>query len=182
MDGNKTKQMMTNSHDLQSLLSSCKKCSQTVCEGKNIISQYDLPFTTIDPNFALLAPIAFIVLIHDSSQPTNPGHWVCLLVSLKSKFIILCDGLNYATQNHRFMHDLRLFSKRHNLSLVNLGIRYQQNDTNYCGQLAVSIICAFSEMRSRSFKALISLLKRNSIKTNELYLLKYVQKHLHFKI
>lgn len=173
MEGN----YLTNGLDLFHISQNCKKCSKTISNGNRIVCYTQLPFILLSAQ----EKNRRTALIINSSLPGVIGHWSCGIITTAQEFLLL-DGLNIVTQQSHFMSNVRKFCLLNKLAFKSAGIRYQSTDTTFCGQLSLSWIAKFTHLPINRFKAMLSLLKRNSIKTNEKYLLKYVQKHFHFKM
>ena len=171
------KNYLTNGLDLFYIAQNCKKCSKTISNGNRIICYKQLPYIVLDRQ----EKDKRTALIINTSHPGIIGHWCCAIITTTQEFLLF-DGLNVVTQQSRFMNNVRKFCLLNKLAFKNAAIRYQSTDTTFCGQLSLFWIAKFTHLPINQFKAILSLLKRNSIKTNERYLLKYVQKHFHFKM
>ena len=167
---------LTNGLDLQAILTHCLTCAKAVDYGRRIICHSWLPLFNIK-TYSFQSPIAFIC--NSSCDFKVIGHWVTILV-MKSKSVILCDGLNYVINDSAFMQNVRKFCILNDLKFVNLGIRSQSLNSFHCGFIAIFWVSKFAELSPSKFQCMIRLLRRNSIQSNEKFMLKYVKRH--FKV
>ena len=169
---------LTTSIDLRNVLKACGKCDETIRHGKNIVCHSELSQTVLNRDSKNgKKPIGFIV--NSSCEENRVGHWVSCLVT-KTNHVLVCDGMNYVLKQKDFLHSLDLFCDLNRLKLIDLGIRYQLKNSLSCGLLSVFWISAHTNLKPNEFRKLCHCLKRNTIKTNEMFMLSYIRKH--FKI
>ena len=169
---------LTNSNDLKNVIKTCEKCDVTINHGKNIICHTELSRIVINHDSKnRKKPIGFIV--NSSCEENQIGHWVSCLVT-NTNHLLVCDGMNYILKQKNFLHSLNLFCNLNNLKLIDLGIRYQLKKSLSCGLLSVFWISIHTNLKPNEFRKLCHCLKRNTIKSNEIFMLSYIRKH--FKI
>ena len=117
---------LTTGLDLKLILASCKKCLNTINNGKNIITQSELPFLNV--HVTSNNPIGFIVHTPSTSNLSDVGHWSSILIS-NTKTLIICDGLDYVTKHPQFMANVKKFAKNNGLVIVNSDVRCQEKNS-----------------------------------------------------
>ena len=166
--------LMTSGIDLEKIVSSCKKCSKLVQKGKNIICHTQLRTTNVKNR---KGPYGYI--INTSTDPSVFGHWFNLNISSKND-AFFCDGLDYVKKLPEVMNNVYYFCQKNGLNLKMMSIRCQENKSSSCGFVSLYFLAKFSTLPIQRFIKLPNLFKKNSIKTNELSVLRYVK--FHFKL
>lgn len=177
---NPEKQMntLTNKNDLRNVLKTCDKCYESTNKGSNIICHNKLSSMIVDKSSFKKKP--FGLIINSSCNSDIIGHWfTCILT--KPNLMIVCDGLNVILKQQSVVKSLKQFCTRNDLKLIDLHVRYQTKNSMWCGFLSIFWISAHSEFSPFKFRRLIECFRRNSIKSNEKYMLNYVYKHFDMK-
>lgn len=167
-------EFITSKIDLTRILSKCPKCLYSTQNGEFILS-YNLLSSIKLENYKNRTAFNFII---NSSQDDNEvGHWANLVV-IKKKILFFLDGLGQMRHNIEIMNSIRAFAKNNNLKLFSFNVRYQLKDSKKCGLLACFIVHKSAHNPSISwFLNLRKILSRNSVSTNEHFMISSVRKH-----
>ena len=167
---------LTDSHDLTRLASSCVTCSNNIAHGVNIRHYKDLQ----NFNVSISSNKRVAIILNTKQDFETAGHWAILLKSKRTLY--LSDGLGYTVSRPDVMLSIRRFCRMHGFRLVVLSLRYQRTRTSKCGYLCLGVLAKYHTLSFKRFLAMHIALKRNSIFSNETYLLNFAKKHFNFSI
>ena len=169
---------LTNKIDLERTLKTCKTCYNSVNLGSNIICHAELSSLKV-PKSSRRKHIGFI--INSSCDPDIIGHWYTCLI-IEPNLFLICDGLNVILKQKNVVKNMKQFCDINSLKMIDLNIRYQSKNSLYCGFLSLFWISIYAEYSSSKFRRLLYCFKKNSIKSNEKYMLSHVHKHFKLNI
>ena len=169
---------LTTGDDLKKILLSCKKCTLATGNGENIISHREL----IHLKIAKIKKPKNIFICNTADDTVTIGHWFTIIVNVNNKTMYICDGLDYAITQKHVLKNIRQFCRINKLNLVNLQSKCQQKKSNVCGYISIFWVAKYTHLTKRNFMQLSSILKRQSIKSNESFILKFVQIHFKFTL
>ena len=165
---------LTNGLDLTRLMSSCSTCLNAVAFGSKIRHHEEIrnfkDSTTIGTRSAYF--------LNSQSPDQLFGHWILLLKFKHTMY--LCDGLQYAPSRSDIMRNIRSFCRLNNYKLIIFPLRYQLKTSSKCGYLSLGIIAKYHTLSFSQFISMISALRRNSIRSNEQFFLRFAKKHFGF--
>ena len=169
---------LTTGDDLKKILLSCKKCTLATGNGENIISHREL----IHLKIAKIKKHKNIFICNTADDTVTIGHWFTIIVNVNNKTMYICDGLDYAITQKHVLKNIRQFCRINKLNLVNLQSKCQQKKSNVCGYISIFWVAKYTHLTKRNFMQLSNILKRQSIKSNESFILKFVQIHFKFTL
>ena len=164
----------TSDHDLTKYIQKCKKCSNVILNGKNIIYYENIDGIEITNH----DKVAIIM----NNQLNIVGHWVILLVLKKQdfRFAIYYDSLNTARYKNTHLFDsIKLFCRKIRLKLYDCSFRIQNSKSRNCGFHSLHLLAKFSHLSFSKFCNYITLLKKNPVRVNDALSIKFVEKHFH---
>lgn len=169
--------LLTNGNDLNSLMKTCKTCSRVTGYGKNIVCHTQLPYMN---NFNQKQKNNTLLICNTANQLFTVGHWFVLIIRYNK--VYMCDGLGYVITRQDVMDNVTKFCRINNFHFVDLKTRCQLKNSEICGFVAIFFVGKYTTISFGKFCQILSLFRRNSIKSNELLVMKFVQKHFRFQL
>ena len=163
---------VTTGQDIANLISKCSDCTN-ITEGGNYITSFmHLPKLKL-PIRSKLA----IIVNSEKDYSENVGHWFVLVI-YANKTLILCDGLNETEiKSPSVMQVVKSFCSINGLTYTSLNVRCQLQTSKTCGFICLFFVAKASLLSLRSFILLRNTMTRNSIHTNEEFVIKFVRSH-----
>ena len=166
---------VTSAEDLRRMLHKCKKCWQITANGHAIKAYDELQHIRLKDK---RRNHCIIVNTLDSyNNKDYVGHWFNVLVYNK-QIAVVCDGLNTVKQMPEVWSAVKLFCLNNQLEIHYFSTRYQLKRSDICGYLACFFASKCHNSTLSSLRSLKKLFNRNSIKTNEKYIVNRLKHHL----
>ena len=181
-------QYLTNEVDLTRLAARCRQCYESLQFGRNIITHEKLPTKILRTKSNTLN--AFIINTNTQQQqqqqqqqyPDRPayGHWITLLIH--RNIALICDGIAYAKSRIDVWSNIEQFCRNNKCKLVYLDLNCQPRSSAKCGYHSLGFIAKYHTLPLHRFYSLQYFFKRNNIKSNERFMMTFVQKHFKFRL